>query len=185
MKMTINVDEIRIASPCHARWNDMNGDERARFCGQCSKHVFNLSAMTRVEIETLVREKEGKFCGRFHRRADGTMLTADCPSRLRRMRERLARLGGALCALVLSVAGCAPRETNPNRGEEKGKVLMGDVAVPPVVGAKNPSPEIMGIIALPAPPQPPNTNAPVLQGEIFIPGPASSSAPPDPVTPGK
>ncbi|MEK7781139.1 MAG: hypothetical protein AAB370_06530 [Verrucomicrobiota bacterium] len=185
MKMTINVDKIRVASPCHARWNDMDGDERARFCRQCSKHVFNLSAMTRGQIETLVREKEGKFCGRFHRRADGTMLTADCPSRLRRVRERLARIGGALCALVLSVAGCGTRETNSNRGEEKGKVVMGDIAVPPVICATNPSPEIMGIIALPEPPQPPNTNAPVLMGEIFAPSPSNSSAPPSPVTPGK
>ena len=109
MKMTINVDEIRVASPCNARWNDMDGDERARFCGQCSKNVFNLSAMTRVQIETLVREKEGKFCGRFYRRPDGRMLTADCPSRLRRVRERLAKIGGALCALVLSVVGCSSR----------------------------------------------------------------------------
>jgi hypothetical protein len=185
MKMTINVDEIRVASPCHARWNDMDGDERARFCGQCSKHVFNLSAMTRAQIETLIREKEGKFCGRFHRRADGTMLTADCPSRLRQVRERLARIGGALCALMLSVMGCAPRETNPSRGEEKGKVLMGDVAMPPLVCATNSSPEIMGIIALPAPPQPSNTNAPVPMGEIFVSSPTNSSAAPDPITPGK
>jgi len=169
MKMTFNVDEIRVASPCHARWNDMDGDERARFCGQCSKHVFNLSAMTRGQIETLVREKEGKFCGRFHRRADGTLLTADCPSRRRRMRERLAKIGGALCALALSLVGCSGRQTNPNRGET-GQVLMGDVAMPVAVGTTNKPPEIMGIIALPAPPQPPSTNARVLMGEVeFIP----------------
>jgi hypothetical protein len=169
MKMTFNVDEIRVASPCHARWNDMDGDERARFCGQCSKHVFNLSSMTRGQIETLVREKEGKFCGRFHRRADGTMLTADCPSRLRKMRGRLAKLGGALGALVLSVLGCSGRQANPNRGET-GQVLMGDVAMPVAVGATNKPPEIMGKIALPEPPQPPNPNARVLMGEVeFIP----------------
>jgi hypothetical protein len=169
MKMTINVDEIRVASPCHARWNDMDGDERARFCGQCSKHVFNLSAMTRGQIETLVREKEGKFCGRFHRRADGTLLTADCPSRRRRMRARLAKIGGALCALVLSVLGCSGRQANPNRGET-GQVLMGDVAMPVAVGATNQPPVIMGKIALPEPTQPPNPNARVLMGEVeFIP----------------
>jgi hypothetical protein len=165
MKMTINVDEIRVASPCNARWNDMTGDERARFCGQCSKHVFNLSALTRVQIESLVREKEGKFCGRFHRRADGTMLTADCPSRLRRVRERVVKISGALFALVLSVVGCS------RRGDEKsGQIsfVMGDVAVPQVICGTNNQPEIMGKIALPAPLPPQNTNSRALMGEVSI-----------------
>lgn len=173
MKMTIDVDQIRVASPCKARWDDMTGDERARFCGQCSKHVFNLSAMTRVQIETLVLEKEGKFCGRFHRRADGTMLTADCPSRVRQMRERLAKFGGALCALVLSVLGCSARG-----GAE---VIMGDIAVPPTVCATNQPPEIMGKIALPGSPRP-DTNSRMLMGEISV-APASNTAPSRPVTP--
>ena len=172
--MTINVDEIRVASPCHARWNDMDGDERARFCRQCSKHVFNLSAMTRPQIETLVREKEGKFCGRFHRRADGTMLTADCPSRLRQIRERVAQIGGALCALVLSAVGCSPRPTHQTGGGKMGRIVMGDVAVPPVVCATNRSPEIMGKIALPTPS--PATNSRVLQGEIYLAPPANPHA---------
>jgi len=167
MKTTINVDEIRVASPCNARWSDMNGDERARFCGQCSKHVFNLSAMTRVQIETLVREKEGKFCGRFYRRADGRMLTADCPSRLRRVRERIAAMGAALCALVLSLGGCSGRSANPNRGET-GQVLMGDVVGTPVACATNRTPEIMGLIASPEPRQSSHSNPRVLMGEISI-----------------
>jgi len=175
MKMTFDVDEIRVASPCHARWNDMAGDERARFCRQCSKHVFNLSAMTRVQIETLVREKEGKFCGRFHRRADGTMLTADCPSRLRRMRDRLAKIGGALCALALSLVGCSARR--------ESEVRLGDIAVPPEVCVTNRPPEIMGKIAMPAAPAG-NTNSPVMMGEVFI-APNSNSVPPVPDAAGK
>ena len=174
MKMTINVDEIRVASPCNARWNDMDGDERARFCGQCSKNVFNLSAMTRVQIETLVREKEGKFCGRFYRRPDGRMLTADCPSRLRRVRERLAQIGGALCALVLSVVGCSSRRGDETTGQIR--VVMGDVAVPPVVCPTNNPPEIMGKIALPTPLPPQNTNSRVLMGEISIAPETNSTA---------
>jgi hypothetical protein len=173
MKTTFNVDEIRIALPCQARWNDMEGDERARFCRQCSKHVFNLSAMTRTQIETLVREKEGKFCGRFYRRADGRMLTVDCPSRLRHVRERLARIGGAVCALLLSLVGCSSRQTNSNRSE-MGDVIMGT----PVVAATNCPPEIMGRIALPNPAAPQNSNSHVLMGEMeFKPATNSTSAP--------
>jgi hypothetical protein len=158
----------------------MDGDERARFCGQCSKHVFNLSAMTRGQIETLVREKEGKFCGRFHRRADGTMLTADCPSRLRQVRERVARIGGAFCALVLSVVGCSSKQTRSICAE--GPVELGDVAVPPVVCTTNPAPAIMGKIALP---EPPDTNSRVLQGEIYLAPPTNSTAAPSSSAPAK
>lgn len=177
MKMTFDVDSIRVASPCHARWNDMDGDERARFCRQCSKHVFNLSAMTRAQIESLVREKEGRFCGRFHRRADGTMLTADCPSKLRRLRERMAKVGGALCALALSMVGCSSRQANPNRGEI-GDVIMGMIPVSPVVCATNPAPEIVGKIAMPNPMPPQQTNSHVLMGEVeFVPATNSTSGP--------
>jgi hypothetical protein len=168
MKRTINIDDIRVASPCNARWNDMNGDERARLCGQCQKNVFNLSAMTRAQIETLIREKEGKFCGRFYRRPDGRMLTADCPSRMRRARERMARLGGALCALLLSLVGCSPRQAGQNGSGTTGQVLMGDVAMSPSACTTNPTPEIMGKIALPTTPSPTNTNPRVLMGEIDV-----------------
>lgn len=164
--MRIDLDNIQVASPCHARWNDMNGDERARFCGQCQKNVYNLSAMTRAQIGSLVREKEGKFCGRFYRRADGRLLTADCPSRLRRMRERLAGIGGALCALLFSLAGCSPRQTTSAPTHTTGRALMGDVAVPTTACTTNPTPAIMGKIALPAPS--PATNPPVLMGEISV-----------------
>ena len=143
----------------------MTGDERARFCGQCQKNVYNLSAMTRAQIETLIREKEGKFCGRFYRRADGRILTADCPSRLRRMRERLASVGGALCALLFSLAGCSPRQSSSGSTHSTGQVLMGDVAMPPSACATNQTPEIMGKIALPVPAA---TNSPVLMGEISV-----------------
>jgi len=177
MNMTFDVDRIRVASPCNARWNDMDGDERARFCCQCSKHVFNLSAMTRAQIETLVREKEGKFCGRFHRRADGTMLTADCPSRLRRIRARLAKIGGALCALALSLMGCSGRQTGQNGGRT-GQVEMGDVIGTPAVGMTNTTPEIMGKIALPNPSTSANANSRALMGEISV-------APTNPIIPEK
>lgn len=168
MNMKIDLDNIRVASPCNARWNDMAGDERARFCGQCSKNVFNLSAMTRAQIESLIREKEGKFCGRFYRRPDGRMLTADCPSRWRQLRARVARVGGALCALVFSVLGCSPRDNQTRHGTKMGRMVMGDVAVQPVVCASNNIPATMGLVALPEPVTTPGTNPPVLMGEIHV-----------------
>src|SRR5262245_37711759 len=64
------LDNIRVASPCKAAWDDMVGDDRVRHCGKCDKDVFNLSAMTRDEAETLIREKHGNLCARYFKRAD-------------------------------------------------------------------------------------------------------------------
>src|SRR6185436_15359501 len=79
MKANDVLGNITVASPCSARWGHMAGDERVRFCLQCQKHVYNFSAMTSEEISALVAAKEGKICARFYQRADGTLITSDCP----------------------------------------------------------------------------------------------------------
>lgn len=70
---------IRVAAPCPADWNEMYGDERKRFCSECKLNVYNLSGMTRREAERLIVNAEGRLCVRFFRRADGTVLTKNCP----------------------------------------------------------------------------------------------------------
>ena len=81
----IKLNNIRIASPCSQKWEAMNGDERQRFCSHCQLHVYNFSAMTKAEVEGLLRNAESRVCGRFYQRTDGTMLTQDCPVGLRAM----------------------------------------------------------------------------------------------------
>jgi hypothetical protein len=83
---------VRVASPCVARWADMTGDDRARFCAQCQKSVYNLSEMTAEDAADLIRKKEGKLCVRFYQRADGTVLTADCPVGAGALMRRVKRL---------------------------------------------------------------------------------------------
>ena len=104
MKATDLLSQVKIASPCHARWDDMSGDDRSRFCGQCQKHVYNFSAMTAEEVADLVRSKEGNLCGRFYRRRDGKMLTANCPVGATRYWNRLKLLIGTGAALLLTTA---------------------------------------------------------------------------------
>jgi hypothetical protein len=102
------LSEIQVASPCAADWNQMTGDDFVRFCGECSKNVYNLSALTAEEAIDLIREHEGNLCGRFFRRADGNVLTGDCPvgveSRIRRKR-RLAAIGASVLSLF-GLGGC-------------------------------------------------------------------------------
>src|SRR5262249_45707178 len=84
-----SLDQIEIASPCSAAWTEMEGDDRVRFCRQCHKNVFNLSAMSRSEAETLIQGMEGVPCVRLYRREDGTVLTDDCPVGARRAKKAL------------------------------------------------------------------------------------------------
>jgi hypothetical protein len=106
-QLPLAFDQVRIASPCHKRWSDLDldGDERVRFCSLCQKNVYNLSALTRADAEALIREKEGRLCVRFFRRSDGTILTADCPVGARRLRLRQrARTAMARVVAVLTLA---------------------------------------------------------------------------------
>ena len=150
------LNRVRVASPCNARWEDMTGDDRVRFCGQCQKNVFNLSALSRTEAERLVREKEGKFCGRFHQRRDGRMLTADCSVGRWCRRTRLLKLTLALLALVgtlsTALAAASGRRSERVRSplEQKIDGLVYEVKLK--LGIVQP-PMIMGDIAIvPSPP---------------------------------
>ncbi|APR87839.1 hypothetical protein A7982_13188 [Minicystis rosea] len=94
------LENVRIASPCTASWDAMTGDDRVRFCGQCQKNVYNLSAMPRDEAERLLAERDGAMCVRLYRRTDGTVLTADCPVGVRKKRVRLALFGAASAGVM-------------------------------------------------------------------------------------
>lgn len=106
MKATSSLlERVRIASPCPANWEQMSGDERVRFCGACNLHVYNISQMSRREAMSLIRNTEGRICAKIYRRADGTVLTRDCPVGLRAIRRRVARLATAVAVLVTTVCG--------------------------------------------------------------------------------
>jgi TonB family protein len=96
---------IKIAVPCKAEWKWMYGDERVRFCGQCSLNVFNLSAMTTEEAEDLIRRADGRLCVRFYRRNDGTILTRNCPVGLQAIKDRFTSTRTHVIAAILGFLG--------------------------------------------------------------------------------
>ncbi|HET9839829.1 MAG TPA: hypothetical protein VFR84_16500, partial [Candidatus Angelobacter sp.] len=99
-----NPANIRIASPCPSDWEQMVGDERVRHCSECDLNVYNLSAMTAREIEQLVEAEQGRrLCLRFYRRADGTVLTANCPWSLRMLARKTSRFACAILTAFMSV----------------------------------------------------------------------------------
>ena len=48
------LSNVQIASPCSASWENMAGDDQARFCVHCKLHVYNLSSMSKEEAERLL-----------------------------------------------------------------------------------------------------------------------------------
>lgn len=76
--MTRRLDELdglRVKTACATDWSAMTGDDRKRHCETCDKQVYDLSRMTRPEIERLVRITRGNFCGRMTRHADGRVFS--------------------------------------------------------------------------------------------------------------
>lgn len=103
----ISLDLVQIASPCSADWNAMQGDDRARHCRDCNLTVYNLSEWTRDEAEAFLAQREGRVCARLYQRADGTVITRDCPVGLADVRAQFVRLSLATIGLLLAFAALA------------------------------------------------------------------------------
>lgn len=99
------LNNIRIASPCKADWNQMYGNDRKRFCAECKLNVYNLSDMTRDQAEGFLIASEGRVCVRYFRRADGTVLTRNCPVGWRALKRRVSRTAGAAFSVVAGFFG--------------------------------------------------------------------------------
>jgi hypothetical protein len=76
----------------------MAGNDEVRFCSHCSKHVHNLSKMTRRRAEELVARTQGQLCVRFERRDDRSIVTCEPVFSVRRRASRWT--GAAFAAFV-------------------------------------------------------------------------------------
>jgi len=129
------LNNVRVASPCNTDWNEMIGNERRRFCGQCNLNVYNLSDMSRAEAERLVAQNEGRLCVRFYQRRDGTIITDNCPVGLRAIRRRLSRVFSAVASAVISfIAGLGLYQLNSMAEVQMRPHVMGTMAeAPPIL----------------------------------------------------
>jgi len=164
------LQNIRIASPCSVRWEDMKGDDRTRHCEQCNLFVHNIANLTTSEAEDLLRSainddgtSKERLCARIFRRADGTVITADCPVGLAALRAKTHRAvarAAAAVGLTTLVAWIAAHESNryPFARTQPltavANYLRGVPIMPPA-----PTSMVMGDVALPMPrPAPPILN---------------------------
>jgi hypothetical protein len=164
--------EIRVASPCPAAWSLMEGDDRSRHCKLCRKNVYNLSEMTTEEAENLIREKEGHLCVRYFQRADGTILTRDCPVGSAAVRRMVFTRAATASALLVSIVALWGRDIRSMVFSSDG-IVLGSMATPSpsvmmgsppaslpepreIQGDIAPEPEIVGKIMLKVPEPPPS-----------------------------
>lgn len=103
------LDRVMIAAPCSVSWDSMQGDDRVRFCGLCSRNVYNISEMSRNEAEKLLSDGSKK-CLRLYRRADGTVMTNNCPVGLRKLQKcyrRAAKIAATVLAFCFNLSPSA------------------------------------------------------------------------------
>lgn len=99
------LNNLKIASPCSQDWNAMIGNDRTRYCGECKLNVFNLSGMSRTEAENLIMNAEGRLCVRFYKRADGSVITQDCPVGWAKVKQRTRAYVTAIASLIFTFFG--------------------------------------------------------------------------------
>ncbi len=160
-KFTNPLNNIRVASPCSANWDEMYGNNQQRHCGECKMNVYNLSEMSKQEAESLIMNAEGRLCARFYRRADGTVITKDCPVGWKAFKKSMSRFWTAAASIVITAAS-GIGISNYLTKKEKEPVIMGAIAVEtPHTNVKQP---LMGKIA------PKNIDEPeMIMGDIALP----------------
>jgi hypothetical protein len=154
-------DDIRLHEPCTASWSEMSGSEQKRFCGLCSKHVHDLSAMTEPEAAQVIQTVTSP-CVRYSSNPDGTIRFR---SSRRAFLSRAGMIAGGLMIGLSAAASVTPRETSAPASAsaliaqltdafwaifedepEPEQRLMGKPSIPsPVV-------EMGGLMPTPAPP---------------------------------
>ena len=148
------LNNLKVASPCSANWDEMIGNERQRHCGDCQLNVYNLSGMTRTEAENFLINMEGRVCVRFFKRADGTVLTKDCPVGWQAIKRRVSKTATAFTSLIFTALGgigVSNYFTKASEQHTMGTMMpvisntkMGEVAID-----DNSNIAIMGNIAIP------------------------------------
>lgn len=113
-----NFDNICIAMPCSVDWNEMKGDNKVRLCGGCNKNVYNLSEMSRKEVEEVLSGPTLP-CIQITRTDEGKIVTKEQPNSIRYFWS----YGKTAVSAILSLfATLAPQWASA--ADEKNKLML-------------------------------------------------------------
>src|SRR5688572_20292524 len=157
------LNNIRIASPCSADWAGMIGTDRKRYCGECKLNVYNLSGMSSIEAEGLLTQSEGRLCVRYYRRADGTILTQDCPVGWAKVKQRASMIATAALSLIVSFLAGLSIVAAFSR-----KVDLGSRFPIPIASPTPKYEPLMGAMAMPTPSPTPKPSQTPRMGRVVM-----------------
>jgi hypothetical protein len=122
---------ISIPEPCNQNWNQMQPNEKGRYCDTCKLTVVDFTKMSNEEIKSYLLNKS-YVCGRFDCTQIGTSHLNTLESLIVKSKNikflPLRFLAVAVASLLLLFYGCVGgRKTREERLPHK---LMGAVAFP-------------------------------------------------------
>jgi hypothetical protein len=98
-----SLDNLMIAAPCDVDWDEMVGGDTVRKCSECRLNVYNIENLTSKEAQDLLNSdlaQSGRLCVQIYRRADGTLLTKDCPKGVAKIRAFSSRIWRSVAAAL-------------------------------------------------------------------------------------
>ncbi len=163
LERLLDMQTLQVHVPCPKKWDDLDGNERRRFCEQCGKHVHNLSLASSQETAQLTRQVESgaRVCVAYFADSTGNIQRQRGGGWAYRLRLVLSVLAPSL-GWGGAVAGTPdrPQERREARLDADGEIVLGKVAAP--TPTPTPSP-IRGEAAV--------TPVPVLGDAIAVPPP--------------
>jgi hypothetical protein len=138
----------------------MVGDDRARFCAHCRKHVHNLSEFTPREALDLVLRSGGRLCLSIERDPRGVPRTRELVEPLYQIGRRASRLAAGAFGAALTLCSAAatraqeavpeparPAVTSPAAAADAGTVSNQTVTELPPEGQRE-RPMLRGLVVL-------------------------------------
>ena len=114
-----SLDRIEIGSPCNNNWDEMTGSDQIRYCAECDKYVYNLSAMTRREAEELLATRRSQMCTRMIRDLDGRTITVGSLPPVRLLGRRPGAIASTVVSTILTIApGAAALSKTPRSSSQ-------------------------------------------------------------------
>jgi hypothetical protein len=98
----------KLSYACPVSWAELEGDEKAKFCGKCRRTITNLSELTEEARDAFsAKPQRAECCITYYRRPSGEFVTPENPL-TDEERSRIKQLGVAALSAgaLLLAAGC-------------------------------------------------------------------------------
>jgi len=127
----MNKPHISIPKPCHENWDAMHPREQGRHCDACDKTVIDFTEKSEKEIgEYFAEHSVTRICGHFRKsqlhivpsRLHAFLLQLHASASRNIKRHALRAIALFFISMIMSLAGCAPKQAIPRESHILGRV---------------------------------------------------------------